>query len=637
VSWLVLACAFASVAAPLCIVRYVPFVDYPEHLSQIAAVANIDDPRFSPYYVLSLAKSQYFSFYLPATLLAKVVGTEPATRIVVVAGLAGLPLAVAAYLAAHKRSVVPAALAAFVALNVQTFWGFLNFALGVSIGILGLAAHARLVDRPSTRRTAWFALAALVCFYAHPYAYAWLVIACLLQTLCMLPSVGWRQAVASAWRAVVAGVPSVLALLFWLHSSQVLEHGEASARIDLGPQLRDSRLTFNPPAENVAHWRDQSFGFYNDGSGTDLSRLFLGAIGALLVLRIVLWGIGRRRGDNRTTTLAPEAVLALSCAAFVFAPESYKLVAAINSRFIVVALALLPVLAPALLSGRVRAVVAVDVIGLLTYHGAVHVRHFRELDAEMGDLDEALARTVPGKRLLGLIFDPFSALVPLGLYAHGHQYYQARVGGMAAWGFVELAHSPIAFRPGAAPPPFPWGWEWNPGRFEWDRWGPSFEYILVRTQPGQKAPWLFRSAIAGSMKPSYDGSRWKLYERLTPEHRPVVDPGPDDLVVRDEVVGAGPQASLGDTVSVLQYPAMLMDGTPALRTGAGGARRLTFKLGTRATLEGVDRGVREMKVGGKRELILPQSLAYGGNGVDPDVPPGAGLILEVELLDVRHP
>jgi peptidylprolyl isomerase len=276
-------------------------------------------------------------------------------------------------------------------------------------------------------------------------------------------------------------------------------------------------------------------------------------------------------------------------------------------------------------------------VGLLTYHGVVHVGHFRRLDAEMGDLDGALARTLPGKRLLGLIFDPFSTLVPLGLYAHGHQYYQARIGGMAAWGFVELAHSPVDFRPGAAPPRFPWGWEWNPDRFEWNRWGPSFDYILVRTGPGLDPPWPFRSRIAGRVSSLYNGSRWKLYERLaTPAPRPDVDPGPDDLSKRDEIVGAGPEAAVGD-LAAIEYTATLMDGTPVLRATGGAANRLSFKLGAGVTLAGIDQGIVGMRVGGKRELILPQGLAYGGNGLEPDVPPGAGLIVHVGLLDVGHP
>jgi FKBP-type peptidyl-prolyl cis-trans isomerase FkpA len=45
-------------------------------------------------------------------------------------------------------------------------------------------------------------------------------------------------------------------------------------------------------------------------------------------------------------------------------------------------------------------------------------------------------------------------------------------------------------------------------------------------------------------------------------------------------------------------------------------------------------GVQKMKVGGKAKLVCPPSIAYGDRGAGRDVPPGATLIFEVELLDV---
>ncbi len=60
-----------------------------------------------------------------------------------------------------------------------------------------------------------------------------------------------------------------------------------------------------------------------------------------------------------------------------------------------------------------------------------------------------------------------------------------------------------------------------------------------------------------------------------------------------------------------------------------------FPLGAGHVIEGWDRGVAGMKVGGSRVLTIPPALGYGARGVGDDIPPNATLLFEVELLGVR--
>ncbi|HEX7488181.1 MAG TPA: FKBP-type peptidyl-prolyl cis-trans isomerase [Anaeromyxobacteraceae bacterium] len=101
--------------------------------------------------------------------------------------------------------------------------------------------------------------------------------------------------------------------------------------------------------------------------------------------------------------------------------------------------------------------------------------------------------------------------------------------------------------------------------------------------------------------------------------------------IEDVVKGKGPEAARGKTVEV-HYTGWLTDGKQ-FDSSVGGSP-FSFRLGAGEVIEGWDRGVLGMKVGGKRKLTLPPELGYGAAGAPPEIPPHATLVFEVELLAV---
>lgn len=106
-----------------------------------------------------------------------------------------------------------------------------------------------------------------------------------------------------------------------------------------------------------------------------------------------------------------------------------------------------------------------------------------------------------------------------------------------------------------------------------------------------------------------------------------------ELKIKDIVVGKGAAAKNGDTLS-MHYTGWLTDGTK-FDSSVDRNQPFDFVLGQGGVIEGWDKGVAGMKVGGKRELIIPSTMGYGEQGSPPVIPPNATLRFEVELLAIK--
>jgi FKBP-type peptidyl-prolyl cis-trans isomerase FkpA len=115
--------------------------------------------------------------------------------------------------------------------------------------------------------------------------------------------------------------------------------------------------------------------------------------------------------------------------------------------------------------------------------------------------------------------------------------------------------------------------------------------------------------------------------------------GMADLIKTDTNVGTGAEATSG-SISV-HYTGWLHD--PSKPDGKGKkfdssvdrGEPFDFHLGGGQVIRGWDEGVKGMKVGGKRTLIIPPEMGYGSRGAGGVIPPNATLVFDVELVAIR--
>ncbi|MGW0855220.1 FKBP-type peptidyl-prolyl cis-trans isomerase [Streptomyces sp. NPDC002690] len=119
--------------------------------------------------------------------------------------------------------------------------------------------------------------------------------------------------------------------------------------------------------------------------------------------------------------------------------------------------------------------------------------------------------------------------------------------------------------------------------------------------------------------------------------KPEVDfPGgepPTDLQIKEIWEGDGAVAKAGDFVSV-HYVGVAFSTGEEFDSSWNRGEPLKFPLGAGRVIAGWDQGVQGMKVGGRRQLIIPAHLAYGDRGAGAAIAPGETLIFVCDLVAV---
>ena len=116
----------------------------------------------------------------------------------------------------------------------------------------------------------------------------------------------------------------------------------------------------------------------------------------------------------------------------------------------------------------------------------------------------------------------------------------------------------------------------------------------------------------------------------------VVPPGapPTELQSKDLIVGTGPAATAGDSVTV-QYIGVAYSTGKVFDASWTRSQPFQFTLGTGQVITGWDKGVAGMQVGGRRELILPPNYAYGSSSPGSGIAKNDTLIFIVDLIKIN--
>lgn len=124
------------------------------------------------------------------------------------------------------------------------------------------------------------------------------------------------------------------------------------------------------------------------------------------------------------------------------------------------------------------------------------------------------------------------------------------------------------------------------------------------------------------------------YDRQKPEIEFPGAEAPTELRIEDIIVGDGPEAKPGDTVSTHYVGVAWSTGEEFDASWNRGAP-LDFRVGVGQVIQGWDQGLLGMKVGGRRRLEIPSEMAYGSRGAGSAIGPNESLIFVVDLLAVR--
>jgi hypothetical protein len=501
--FLVTASLLATV--PVWIPYYPMMVDLPQHASEIALLRNLGDSsfRFSGLFE-HYWFTPYWLGYLLAYILTPLTGIRIALKLVVCLALASFPIATAFLIREMKGDVWWAWLSIPGMYGFAYQWGLLNFLVAVPVGLLFLALVARHARTPSRANSWLLAASAVALFFCHALICAIFGLIAVLYIFC--ESNPLRTAIPKV-------VPLLSPLPFVaLYLIKVLETMAGAPAMPSGWDLGWFKAT-EFYYSRLSPFRDGVNGGWGRINGFFPRLLGIRPSFSCILAGLILFALPLLSGAKLSRRLGLWMPIIVLTAALLFLPNQMLGNAYTYQRLTLLALPFFALIwIPQENSGtrwRLSRIVTVALAFTWIFVFAMQMRAF---DAEQAGFRRILDEMAPKERVLSLILNRESGVGIAPPFLHFPTWYAAEKGGLVDPSFAFLGIEPVRFREGSAPPATPSGFEWFPGRFEWNRYrGYDYRYFVVRFH-SDAAKVIFRTSTCTINLVDHIGEWW-LYEK----------------------------------------------------------------------------------------------------------------------------
>ena len=483
--WIGAGLGAAATAHALFAGRYLPSIDWANHLGLISVLAHGERTGALAFFERSLAPGPYFTFYALTALLAQMMPVEVAARIVLTVAAGGLALGASALAAATGRSPRLGLIGPIAMFGTSAYWGFLSFEMATPVLLFTLAATettldrcrrsqgGRLIDalcsRDVVRLSFWLALL----YLSHGFLF--LVACAVIGVRAIAFGVAHaRRATGAALKApLVALVAVVPAVLLMLPATTLFRAPSVPPGVDT------ARLFEFTPLQDRLHELPA------DLLGQD-SRHHLAVIYAAVALWIgwMAASLMRRRpapstGDGRGLEIYALTFTAL----YLWGPISVNWpswVWPIYPRFAVIAAVAILLLPRCDLSGRLGALLAFAAIAVVAGEAEISAVHAERFTSWARKYDPIRTLIPPGARVLGLTaIGPRDR--PLRHYALANLYMYHMVDGASYVNYLFEKHEqPVHLRRDRPAPRAPY-WA-TPLDFDPRSDGRDYDFLVLRGQ-----------------------------------------------------------------------------------------------------------------------------------------------------------